>query len=662
MKKIIGILLVGTMAVSVGAETLAYWDFSSDPQGVLDCSGNGNTLTNEGVRIVNGAAELDGTAHVFRTLAPVNFNKAYAYTVEFFARSDSDATVQCLIELSSSINLCPQAFFFFLPDGLMTRPGGYNGEKFKNCPVGDGQWHHYAGVFVPSASSSPTEMVQFYVDGVRQDQYTEHQATNVCIRPDYPLYIGSRANQEYPFTGAIDDIRITRGALAPADFLQTRTTNTALDVVCYYPFNHDDPLADTSGNGHVLTGSGSFADDYAHFDGTAHVLSTAAPLALSAYDAVTVEYFVHCNPGNDAVQMVYEYSPGAVHNQGSFFMTYNEMPGVGDVCGTFHSRGGWHIDSTPGGLPFDTGWHHVAMVCDRRASGDDQCRLYVDGVQQAQVQGYRAAFTETFGDYALFFGSRNNAQHWFDGGLDDFRITAQALQPGQFLKRRSQEVDDVVAYWDFDPRRGAFMDRSGNGYRIEVEGVTVSEGQAAVFDGAQTRCRVSEIPLWECASLTVEFFLRSTNCTDTAILAELSGNFNLNGGCFCATLNEGGSGFLSGAFNLLSKDVTSYASRKSKSNYADGRWHHVALVYDGDDPYVAPMRMYVDGVPADWIGYDSRRPMQPGSAALFLGLRNDAEFKYVGELDDVRITARALTPAEFLKRRSGPRGMVVIVR
>ena len=667
MKMLVCLLVAFLLSAPVpGVETLAYWDFSSDPQGVLDVSGHCNTLTNAGVRIVDGAAELDGTPHVFRTLAPLPFNRGKPYTIEFFARSDASAKPQCLVELSHDVGTKgnEESFFFFFDDGLMARGwNGWNGEAFKSSPRGDGQWHHYAGIIRPMGTNNVAEQVQFYVDGVRQDHYAQYRSPNICLTSKFLFYIGSRGNASYPFTGAIDDIRITSGVLAPSQFLQSRTTNAVPNVICHYTFDAADPFADASGKGNVLTGSGvSFADGYAHFDGTAHVLNTAAPLALSAYDAVTVEYFVRLRSTNQ-VQMVYEHTTGAGSNAGAFFMTYNERPGPGELCGTFFSRNGsWHLDTTTN-LLAGARWHHVAMVCDRTASGDDQCRLYVDGRPQKQDAMFRGAITEPFADARLYFGSRNNVQYWLDGDIDDFRITAQALQRGQFLRDRTGARDDVVAYWDFDPRRGAFADRSANAYELVAEGVTVSDQQTAVLDGGETRFHAPGLQLWECGSLTVEFFLRTTNDTGTAILCELGPDFNDFEGCFVVTLNEGTPGVLNGGFNLNATDANRYAIRQSSGvNVADGRWHHVALVYDDETAYSEPVRLYLDGQPCARTVNDSLCPTRLLSGPLYLGSRADASYRFAGELDDVRITARALAPSEFMQRHSGPKGSLIVVR
>lgn len=671
MKKVGAVVLAALLAGGAGAHTMAYWDFSSDPTGMLDCSGNGNTLTNAGVRLVEGAAYLNGDeVELFRTISNLQFLEVGEYTIEFFAKSLTTDISQCLIELSPNVGVCRGSFFFYFNDGFMARgtgseASGWNGEKFLNSPVGDGQWHHYAGIIHPWGEENAAEQVQFYVDGVRQEHYSDYQASHIKLYPNYQLFIGSREDKEHKFTGYIDDIRITRGALSTNDFLKVRSTNEALKVVAYYPFDSANPYADASGNDHALEGSGGmFTNNIASFDGAGHALKTITTLDLSGYDALTIEYFVHFHPGNDVDQMVFEFGK-AGWVDGSFFSTLNERPTAGGISGTFYKGSHqWHIDQSSVSQAW--GWHHVAMVYDKSMSGDDQCRLFIDGWPQRQVVGYNGDMTQGFGNHYLYIGSRENNSVFLDADIDDLRITAQALEPGQFLQRSSHAHDDTIAYWDFDPKHDALLDRGPYGHRLLMDGVTITPEQTALLDGNQLRFKSENgLSLWEAESFTVEFFMRSTHSDRPMMLLELSYNCNYEGGTFMLLLNDYGPGLVGGGFNLLSVDVNCYALQCVDSvNCADGRWHHVALVYDKAAVYTNPVRLYVDGRLGTVANpaHDSRREMKLNSSDWYIGSRGDAQIKYQGELDDIRITARALSPSEFLQRRSGPKGMLIIIK
>ena len=96
---------------------------------------------------------------------------------------------------------------------------------------------------------------------------------------------------------------------------------------------------------------------------------------------------------------------------------------------------------------------------------------------------------------------------------------------------------------------------------------------------------------------------------------------------------------------------------------ADGKWHHYALVYDPVRQDTDIVRFYKDGVPQPSDGvHKSIWKVGLRSERLYIGSRSDSGYWFVGELDDIRVTGRALAPSEFLKKRSSPLGVCVIIR
>ncbi len=47
---------------------------------------------------------------------------------------------------------------------------------------------------------------------------------------------------------------------------------------------------------------------------------------------------------------------------------------------------------------------------------------------------------------------------------------------------------------------------------------------------------------------------------------------------------------------------------------------------------------------------------------LYIGTRGGNSLPFVGELDDIKITGRALTPVEFMTKRSSPPGVTITIR
>lgn len=688
-------------------QTIAHWNFDVDPLGVTDASGHSNTLTNNGVRIVDGAAVFDGSPHAFSTMRPFRFVDRTTYTIECFVRSaTTDAASYLLVEVSPDAGGQDRGAFLCYPDGAMnhrynfnTSPAGH-GWTGRKCGINvlDTEWHHLAAVFSPPANAaSPAAdapaQVMFYIDGVLQPTYDQWQYGNVDIG-GFTLFIGSRNNNACMFKGSIDDVRVTRGALAPEQFLKERSQPKT--VVAYWPFDTPETaLVDATGNGNDLTSDSgvAFTNGYASFNGQPHVMNTVNTLDLSPYTDVTVEYFFRAHPGNDATQMVLEQSENIADNVGGFFMTFNEW-GAGSLTASIMLSDFWHIDSTtqrtwdnklPASIPrtVSGGWHHIAMVRDSSRTGNNAWRFYLDGFPQAQGPSYIGEAKCYLANKILYFGSRANQGIWLDADLDDVRITAGVLQPGEFMRTRSGAPtdEDVIAYWPFD-KRAPLVDASGNGNDLENDGVTFSKEGCAVFSGAQKKFSTAgTFSLATVSSLTVEFFMRTVSF-DCSMVLETGDSFfteQLSGG-FCACLNEGWKptptadirpasevgGSLEAGFQ------TTYPNAGCcldwSTDVADGKWHHYAVIYDHEaSPAERLVKFYKDGVlqtgkRAGPGSQDFKYQTMLRTARLYIGSRNDSTLWFTGELDDVRITGRALDPSEFLQRRSRPKGLSLTLR
>ena len=102
---------------------------------------------------------------------------------------------------------------------------------------------------------------------------------------------------------------------------------------------------------------------------------------------------------------------------------------------------------------------------------------------------------------------------------------------------------------------------------------------------------------------------------------------------------------------------------KKANVVADGKWHHYALVYDSSRLDSDIVRFFKDGVPQPTEGsHNKDRKSGFRSERLYIGSRSDSGYWFVGELDDIKITGRALAPSEFMTKRSSPPGVTIIIR
>ena len=632
---------------------ISHWDFSSDPQGEIDITGHNDLKNNGGVMIQDGAAVFDGTAREFITGHNVDLFSDRAYTIECFVQAEPDCDGM-IMEVCPDNNATLGGFYIYANDGTdggvvaRTAARGHNGERF-NGTIRDGQWHHLAVIIDPK-TDVVTNSVQLYVDGVRQG-VRSNNAGNAFLSA-HRFCIGSRNGTSLPFKGKIDDVRITEGVLSPSQFLQSRSVGT-INVRAYWKFDSANPLADSSGNGNTLQGSQgvTFANGCASFNGTASDVRTANTLDLSAYTDVTVECFVRKHLGADATAMILENSSNApVNNPGAFYFTLGEAS-TGSVNGLFRFSTGYRYGVSPE-YQINNGWHHIALVKDSSKAGNlDGCMgLYVDGVRMGTYTGgAKASDTPLRNDY-LYLGSRANSSFFLDGDIDDVRITANVLLPGQFLRTRTGALDDAIAYWPFKSGK-MLADATGNGNVLNGSGVTVSDDGAAVFDGSQSGfSTLAPLPLYPYKSMTVEWFMQ-TSMSGVGMVLETTPNALYTPGAFYAAVNEYAGFRLTGTHNLV-----------SNWSLADGKWHHYALVYDWDSLTADIVKVYRDGVQVATHLSANTGAAKLQARTLFIGTRNGSEYPFVGQLDDIKITGRALDPSEFMTKRSVPPGMSIIIK
>jgi hypothetical protein len=560
------------------------------------------------------------------------------------------------------MNDSPGSFYIYAKEGVMVMGSAmkqFNGEQFDNGNICDGQWHHIALIVNP-AGATAADKVQLYLDGVRQTKHVQNKMDSCLFT--YRLYIGSRGGNDMPFKGMIDDVRITEGVLSKDQFLKTRSEKQGLDVRAYYKFDDGNALVDFSGHGNTLQGSQgvTFANGFASFNGTESDVRTVGTLDLSNTKDVTVEFFVRRHDGNDNTGMVLEHSANYYQNEQGFYVALNDNSykdsqkiTQGNInCEFRFTDGAMHRASMSPGYAVNSGWHHVAIVKDSSKAGKGDCTsIYVDGVRQTIYQGTATDTSKFLRNDYLYIGSRANKEFLLDADIDDIRITAEVLLPGQFLQTRTGMMEDVIAYYPFESSEKLFVDASGNGNTLTGSGVTVSDNCAAVFDGSQSGfATIAPLPLYAYDSMTVEWFMQSDKAAGEAVALETSKNYNDSLGSFCV-VTDGNKGTLSAGYKTKNSFNVSLAR-----NVMDGRWHHFALVYDWNETTYRIVRLYRDGTLVTEFASNFASPTGVNlcSDRLFIGSCGGSSLKFIGQLDDIKITGRALAPSEFMKNRSKP--------
>ena len=668
------VTFVMTLSFGISAGVIAYWDFGSDSNGVTDVSGNCHSLTNSGVVISNGVAIFNGSQTNFSTVSTLDLRGYNSLTLEFFMRTAGTNAGMMILEQTSQYFGNTGAF---MVDVNETNAAGQVMGGFCNNSVGTklnldstptgtasgGQWHHVAVVCERTKTGADRSML--YFDGLAQGSYgnwtNSDTLANFC---NGRLYIGSRGNSSMKFAGELDDVRISDTALATNQFLQARTAGEIPPVIAHWRFDEGASLSDSSGNGNSLAGSGVvFTNGIARFDGN-HTLGTAGTLNLTAWTNLTVEFFMRTT--STSTMAAIEHTANFGTFPGAFFVDVNDgFRGrvIGGNCTVAGSK--YNLDTTGTNAVGENQWHHVAVVYNKAKTGADRSMLYFDGVAQGTFNSLADSTAVTLRNATLFIGSRNNTSLKYTGEMDDIRITGAALQPGQFLKAPSTELPRVIAYWPFSGRK-PLSDATGNGHALTNmnAGVTFAE-DAAVFNGSQATfsTRPWTLNLRPYPALTVEYFIR-TAATNKTVLLEHSANFSTYRGGFIAVLNEFNPGQIESGVSMPGASTFNIDSTAANA-VSDGIWHHVALVYDPAGSGDNRVRVYLDRIQqGKRIAGSNISDAETFflNDVLFIGMRENDSVKFIGELDDIKITGAVLTPAEFMEKRTYYGGSIIMLQ
>lgn len=210
---------------------------------------------------------------------------------------------------------------------------------------------------------------------------------------------------------------------------------------------------------------------------------------------------------------------------------------------------------------------------------------------------------------------------------------------------------NTVAYWPFDEGL-ELSDASGNGHTLANTAVTFFRS-AAVFDASQSSKLVTESQLAfsTYTNLTIECFF----CMAT--------NYSSNYGFLLSSAPTYGD---PGAFNFYQQSTNvladfhntggAYDQETSVGFYAlgTGMWHHAAVVIDssktGKDP--DRLQLYVDRKRMK-IAATNTLNAALYDRLLYIGARGTQNKDYfTGRMDDIRITAAALSTNEFILGRT----------
>lgn len=330
-------------------------------------------------------------------------------------------------------------------------------------------------------------------------------------------------------------------------------------------------------------------------------------------------------------------------------------------------------------------WHHVALTCSYNAeSGKSNYSVYVDYesdfVKQVNSAPVYGQSTANF-DNAIYIGGYRHSGRKFNGMIDELRISDEALQPTQFMRRALPPfVDaDTLVWMPFDAENGAVATRNPN----MISGLSaafVSRGNVATpvcsgdVPSRTLRDNFDLPPAWgNATSLFVSTNGVSGNGTSVQLPAYAYFKTNLTAELFFKTAARVSGGehqmlvkisdqpFLQIMFDsshpgriwmIYCNTYGGVASPGTWTNAGlfgsdldDGRWHHLAAVYDADH---STLKLYIDYLLMTAI---NNVILSPAATECGIGSRpspvNVSQY-FHGWIDSVRFTQRVLASEEFL--------------
>jgi len=523
-------------------------------------------------------------------------------------------------------------------------------------------WHHVVAVF----NNGNISANKLYIDGSLRDLTQRRGApANGNARVNSTLRVGGwLANNNYRFSGRIDEVGVYDGELTPADV----NTVFAITHPCAPTAVAEWRMDETSWNG----SPGEVADSSVNaLHGTALLGASTASGKL-------------CNAGNFAANYAQVADSPVLDITNALTVAvwikparWGGVPGKAPLMSFYSKDTNYeaHVTSTgkinwwwgtgnitsAASVPINA-WTHVAMVYTPGSQ-----KLYLNGVLSASgtVAGILPTNNLPFqiGDDQNFGGGTRR----FDGMIDELKIFNEALAPIQITSGYANE--NAGKNWNGSARicpvpatplaeyrleesvwngsAGEVLDSSGNNRHGTVIGnpLPAPAGALPALAGNPGTCGYGSMPGPFSNGGTFNFPGLPVNTaagakTSVAFWMFWDGtNSVMPVGWFSYDLWLVGGHF---GFNTSNSDVFGISS----AGLASG-WHHVAAVFTNGN--VAGNKLYIDGVAQSL----TQRLSTPNNTCSYVnstlragGWQRDNNYRFSGRLDEVKVYDGELTPVE----------------
>ena len=566
------------------------------------------------------------------------------YTAEMFFRTSDEYSSDCYLMAQDNAMVLQ-----LKNDGLRMNWSGPQA-RGNFC---DGKWHHVALVYVKAEGK-----YDLYVD------YTRRGSKESNIDPE-------TAEKAFRFGGEsssywnlfhdidIDEVRITRRALDPNEFIHPYDSTVAWEISC----DASDILASRIWS---TVPDFSRMRDWS-FDSSDKAGEQVADDLLSG--PRVNESSIATTGGDERCRGIVLNDPEKSVVTGPFTVEFSYQLADGYVPSSaeymFFIANGCHIQLSNGELyiqdgnwkdiaknyaPADGKWHHVAVIYD---PDKGEFRAYFDYVYLGRREG--SIDSSTVGDNIYISNDKwdQSPRTW---KFDNVRVTRKALKPCEFLT--SKHVDGPTLAWAyFDNGDGSFAQkydeaatysgaatfasRGAGAEVLDAEGNVIREnkGSLRMLSGVASYSRLS---LLERTDLTAELFLRAKAIADgTDVLA-----LTVKDATPVWSLRA-----VNGALKVFAGGIA-----VADAGTIPASWTHFAVAFDpAADGSSTAVKVYRDHEQVD---------EQSFAGTLAVDGLKDSSLKigsFDGAVDELRFSKGALGVADMLYRPK-PDGMLLIIR
>lgn len=453
---------------------------------------------------------------------------------------------------------------------------------------------------------------------------------------------------------------------------------TDANLKLYYKFSETGGTSVTDSSGNSNTGTASNASILNNIGGP---FGNKATFVAASSNNVTITDAASLKPTGNFSVVCWVRTTST--SDGVFFASYSQNSNPAGIrfqlvgaSGKLYSIIGDNAGNAPDALGNtamnDGKWHHCAVTWD-----GSNFRIYLDGLlDKTQANSTAPAYAGT--NYVRV-GSRSLSGTdglFFDGDLDDLAlfngtVLSQAQINALYIKGQAPALantgifsdTNLKLYYKLDDAGGTTVTDSsagGNNGTASAASINANDSYGMVnsrglFDGtASNKITITDATsLKPTGNFTAGFWMRTTTATGY-IFQSQSENTNVAGWYIRMSAHK--LDFLIGK-NTGTTNNTDYKIITSTSSLDDGKWHHIACVYDGTN-----MAIWVDGV--------SETSANPGFSAAYaatnyvrVGCDNetgtDVTF-YTGDLDELfLLNGTALNSQQINQLYNGLQGNVL---